>query len=417
MALNIVFIVFFLLSFLIAIIKTFFFHDYDVFDTIIKSTIDMSKSGFEISLYLTGALSLWMGIMKIGENGGAINILTRLTAPLFTRLFPDVPKNHPAYGSIMMNFTANMLGLDNAATPAGLKAMGQLQEINPDKEKASNAQIMFMVINASGLTIIPVSIITIRAQMLKDAGSSFNPTDIFIPVLIATFFSTLGGILLTSFIQKIKFDKVIIAYLGGAALLVVGLLSMSNYLTEMQLQIFSKILSSSILFSIIVSFIIMALRKRVNVYDSFIEGAKDGFNTAIKIVPYLIAILVAIGVFRASGGMDWLQDGIKYSIAFFAPNADLLWVDAIPTAIMKPLSGSGARGMMVETMKTFGPESFQGFLSCIFQGAADTTFFILAVYFGSIGIKKTRYALGAALFADLCGVIAAIVVAYIFYPK
>ena len=403
MALNIVFIVFFLLSFLIAIIKTFFFHDYDVFDTIIKSTIDMSKSGFEISLYLTGALSLWMGIMKIGENGGAINILTRLTAPLFTRLFPDVPKNHPAYGSIMMNFTANMLGLDNAATPAGLKAMGQLQEINPDKEKASNAQIMFMVINASGLTIIPVSIITIRAQMLKDAGSSFNPTDIFIPVLIATFFSTLGGILLT--------------YLGGAALLVVGLLSMSNYLTETQLQIFSKILSSSILFSIIVSFIIMALRKKVNVYDSFIEGAKDGFNTAIKIVPYLIAILVAIGVFRASGGMDWLQDGIKYSIAFFAPNADLLWVDAIPTAIMKPLSGSGARGMMVETMKTFGPESFQGFLSCIFQGAADTTFFILAVYFGSIGIKKTRYALGAALFADLCGVIAAIVVAYIFYPK
>jgi len=415
MALNIVFIAFFILAFVIALVQALFFHNVEIFDLIIKSTIDTSKTGFEISLYLTGTLCLWMGIMKIGENGGAINILTKLTAPLFTRLFPSVPKNHPAYGSIMMNFTANMLGLDNAATPAGLKAMGQLQEINPDKEKASNAQIMFMVINASGLTIVPVSIITIRAQMMADAGLKANATDIFIPILIATFFSTLGGIVLTGILQKIRFDKVIIAYLGGAAALIVSLLFAASKMDTAQLDLFSKTLGSSILLSIIISFILMAVRKKVNVYDSFIDGAKDGFNTAIKIVPYLIAILVAIGVFRASGGMDWLQNGIKHSIAFIFPNADLRWVDSLPTAIMKPLSGSGARGMMVDTMKTFGPTSFQGTLSCVFQGAADTTFFILAVYFGSIGIKQTRYALGAALFADLIGVIAAIISCYIFF--
>ena len=413
MALNIVFIAFFLIAFVIALVQAIVFQNFDVFDLIIKSTIDTSKTGFEISLYLTGTLCLWMGIMKIGENGGAINILTRLTAPLFTRLFPDVPKNHPAYGSIMMNFTANMLGLDNAATPAGLKAMSQLQEINPEKDSASRSQIMFMVINASGLTIIPIGIITIRSQILAEQGIAGNPTDIFIPVLIATFFSTLGGIILTSIIQKIRFDKVIIAYLGGAAALIVGLLFAASRMSPAQLELFSKTLGSSVLLSIIVSFMLMALRKKVNVYESFIDGAKDGFNTAIKIVPYLIAILVAIGVFRASGGMDWLMEGFRFVFAQIFPSTE--FVDALPTAIMKPLSGSGARGMMVDTMNTYGANSFAGRLSCVFQGAADTTFFILAVYFGSIGIKKTKYALGVSLFADLCGVIAAIITCYIFF--
>jgi len=413
MALNIVFIAFFLIAFAIALVQAIVFQNFDVFDLIIKSTIDTSKTGFEISLYLTGTLCLWMGIMKIGENGGAINILTRLTAPLFTRLFPDVPKNHPAYGSIMMNFTANMLGLDNAATPAGLKAMSQLQEINPEKDSASRSQIMFMVINASGLTIIPIGIITIRSQILAEQGIVGNPTDIFIPVLIATFFSTLGGIILTSIIQKIRFDKVIIAYLGSAAALIVGLLFAASRMSPAQLELFSKTLGSSVLLSIIVSFMLMALRKKVNVYESFIDGAKDGFNTAIKIVPYLIAILVAIGVFRASGGMDWLMEGFRFVFALIFPSTE--FVDALPTAIMKPLSGSGARGMMVDTMNTYGANSFAGRLSCVFQGAADTTFFILAVYFGSIGIKKTKYALGVSLFADLCGVIAAIITCYIFF--
>lgn len=369
----------------------------------------MSKTGFEISLGLTGVLTLWMGIMKIGERGGAVAVMSRLISPFFQRLFPGLPKDSPAHGSIMMNLAANMLGLDNAATPMGLKAMQQMQDVNPQKQAASNAQIMFLVLNTSGLTIVPVSIMVYRAQL-----GAANPTDIFIPILIATYFSTIAGLIAVALYQRINlFDKVILAYLGGVSALIGGVIWYFSSLDKEALTVASNLASNIILFGIIISFISMAALRKINVYDAFIDGAKDGFSTAIKIIPYLIAILVAIGVFRASGAMQVLMDGIVQLVEGLGFNAE--WVNALPTALMKPLSGSGARGMMIDTMTTYGADSFAGRLACTFQGAADTTFYIIAVYFGSVGIKNTRYAIPCGLIADLAGVIAAIVVAYLFF--
>lgn len=409
MVLNYIWIFFFGIAFLVALFRLLVEGDTEVFGAMIKSTFDMSKTGFEISLGLTGVLTLWMGIMKIGEKGGAVNVMSRLISPFFRRLFPGLPKDSPAHGSIMMNLAANMLGLDNAATPMGLKAMQQMQEVNPAKEAASNAQIMFLVLNTSGLTIVPVSIMVYRAQL-----GAANPTDIFIPILIATYFSTLAGLIAVSVYQRINlFDKVILAYLGGASALIGGVIWYFSSLDKESLTVASSLASNIILFFIMISFIGMAAWKRINVYNAFIEGAKGGFGTAIKIIPYLIAILVAIGVFRASGAMDAFMSGIERLVVFLGFNAD--WVDALPTALMKPLSGSGARGMMIDTMTTFGADSFAGRLACTFQGAADTTFYIIAVYFGAVGIKNTRYAIPCGLIADLAGVIAAIVVAYFFF--
>lgn len=409
MVLNYIWIFFFGIAFLVALFRLLVEGDTEVFGAMIKSTFDMSKTGFEISLGLTGVLTLWMGIMKIGERGGAVNVMSRLISPFFRRLFPGLPKDSPAHGSIMMNLAANMLGLDNAATPMGLKAMQQMQEVNPAKEAASNAQIMFLVLNTSGLTIVPVSIMVYRAQL-----GAANPTDIFIPILIATYFSTLAGLIAVSVYQRINlFDKVILAYLGGVSALIGGVIWYFSSLDKESLTVASSLASNIILFFIMISFIGMAAWKRINVYNAFIEGAKGGFGTAIKIIPYLIAILVAIGVFRASGAMDAFMSGIERLVVFLGFNAD--WVDALPTALMKPLSGSGARGMMIDTMTTFGADSFAGRLACTFQGAADTTFYIIAVYFGAVGIKNTRYAIPCGLIADLAGVIAAIVVAYFFF--
>ena len=409
MVLNYIWIAFFVLAFITGLIKLIFFGDMEVFPAMMNATFDMSKTGFETSLYLTGVLTLWMGLMRVGEKGGMVNILARLVAPLFVRIFPDVPRNHPAYGSIIMNLSANMLGLDNAATPMGLKAIKELQEVNSKKDTASNAQIMFLVLNTSGLTIIPVTIMAYRAQW-----GAVNPADIFIPILIATFFSTLAGLLSVAFVQRINLlNKVVLTYLGGFSLLIgLALYSLSK-LDQETIRTISLVSANVLLFSIIISFILMALRKKENVYDAFIEGARDGFSTAVKIIPFLIAILVAVGVFRASGMLDLIIDGIALGIHFIG--FDTGFVDALPTAFMKPLSGSGARGLMIESMKTFGADSFVGRLSCIFQGAADTTFYILAVYFGSVNIKKTRHALACGLIADLAGVIAAIFVAYLFF--
>lgn len=411
MVLNYIWIFFFVVAFVVALFKLFFDGDTEVFSAMMKSTFDMSKTGFEISLGLTGVLTLWMGIMKIGEKGGAVGVMSRLINPFFRRLFPDLPVSSPAYGSIMMNLAANMLGLDNAATPMGLKAMQQMQETNPKKEAASNAQIMFLVLNTSGLTIVPVSIMVYRAQL-----GAVNPTDIFIPILLATYFSTIAGLIAVSIYQKINlFDKVIMAYLGGVTALIVGVIWYFSTLDREMITIVSSLSSNLILFFIIISFILMAVFRRVNVYEAFIDGAKDGFSVAIKIIPYLIAILVAIGVFRASGAMDMLMDGIVRMIEGMGFNSD--FVAALPTALMKPLSGSGARGMMIDTMTTYGADSFAGRLACTFQGATDTTFYIIAVYFGSVGIKNTRYAIPCGLIADFAGVIAAIVIAYLFFAE
>ncbi len=409
MVLNYIWIFFFVIAFLVALYRLLFLGDTEVFSAIINSTFDMSKSGFEISLGLTGVLTLWMGIMKIGETGGAVRLMSRAIAPFFQRLFPELPKNHPVHGTIMMNLAANMLGLDNAATPMGLKAMQQMQDLNTDKQVASNAQIMFLVLNTSGLTIVPVSIMVYRAQM-----GAVNPTDIFIPILLATFCSTFVGLISVALWQRIRlYDKVIIAYLGGLILLLGGVVWYLTSLSKEELTIASNLLSNFILFGIIVSFIGMAVWHKINVYEAFIEGAKDGFQTAVRIIPYLIAILVAIGVFRASGAMDILMSGITRMVACFG--VDTGWVDAFPTALMKPLSGSGARGMMIDTMKTFGVDSFAGRLASTFQGATDTTFYILAVYFGSVGVKNTRYAVPCGLIADVAGIIAAIIIAYLFF--
>lgn len=409
MVLNYIWIFFFIIAFVIALIRFFFFADYQVFTNMMGSTFDMAKMGFELSLGLTGVMTLWLGLMKIGENGGVINYLSKLINPFFSKLFPEIPKNHPVSGSILMNISANMLGLDNAATPLGLKAMTQLQELNPNKDTASNSQIMFLVLNASGLTIIPISIMVYRAQL-----GAADPADVFLPILLATFASTLTGIITVSIFQKINlFNKVVLAYFGAVTLFISGLIYYFSTLSQEQMNFYSTTGSNFLLFGIIMTFISAAFYKKVNVYDSFIDGAKDGFNIAIKIVPYLIAMLIAIGVFRTSGAMDFLINGIKHFFAVLG--VDTRFVDALPTAIMKPLSGSGARGMMVDTMKTFGPDSFVGRLSCVFQGAADTTFYIVAVYFGSVGVKNTRYAITAGLIADLAGAIAAIFVSYFFF--
>ncbi len=409
MVLNYIWIAFFLIAFIIALAKLIFMGDTSVFPAMMDSTFSSSKTAFEISIGLTGVLALWLGIMKIGEKGGVVNMLARLLSPVFTKLFPDIPKGHPATGSIFMNIAANMLGLDNAATPLGLKAMEQLQELNTKKDTATNPMIMFLVLNTSGLTIIPVGILTYRAQM-----GAANPTDIFMPILLATFFSTLAGVIVTSLYQRINLlNRTMLLTLGGACALVAGIIWGFNQLDPTTMNTVSTTIASTLLLTVIIGFIVAGMRKRVNVYDAFIEGAKDGFETAVRIIPYLIAILVGIGVFRASGAMDMLIDGLKWLIAL--TGADAAWVDAMPTALMKPLSGSGARGMMVDAMTTFGADSFVGRLSCIFQGSTDTTFYILAVYFGSVGVRYTRHAVTCGLLADLAGIIAAIGIGYMFF--
>ena len=409
MVLNYIWVGFFLIAFLIAMVKLLFFGDFDVFPAMMDSTFASSKTAFEISLGLTGVLSLWLGIMKIGEKGGVVNVLARLLSPVFVKLFPEIPKGHPVTGSIFMNIAANMLGLDNAATPLGLKAMEQLQELNPKKDTATNPMIMFLVLNTSGLTLIPISIMVYRAQM-----GAAQPTDIFIPILLATFFSTLAGVIITSLYQRINLlNRTMLLTLGGAAVIVATIIWGFGQMDSLLMNKVSTSAANIILMLIIIAFILAGVRKKINVYDAFIEGAKDGFTTAVRIIPYLVAILVGIGVFRASGAMDMLIDGIKYGVGACGGNTD--FVAALPTALMKPLSGSGARGMMVDAMTTYGADSFVGRLSCIFQGSTDTTFYILAVYFGSVGVVKMRHAVTCGLLADLAGIIAAIAIAYMFF--
>lgn len=394
---------------MVALVKLIFFGDVSVFPAIMNSTFDNAKLGFELSLGLTGVMTLWLGIMKVGEKGGAINHLSRVISPLFNKLFPDIPKNHPVHGSMVMNIAANMLGLDNAATPLGLKAMTELQELNADKETASNPMIMFLVLNTSGLTLIPISIMVYRAQL-----GAADPSDIFLPILISTFVSTLIGIITVSIFQKINlFSKEVLLYLGGVTLLLSGAVYGFTLMSASSLSTVSSVVANIILFTIIVSFILLALRKKVNVYETFIEGAKEGFKVAVKIIPFLIAILVAVGVFRVSGAMDYLLDGLKW--LFGLTGMDTVWVDAAPVALMKPLSGSGARGLMLDTMNTTGVDSFVSRLACTFQGATDTTFYILAVYFGSVGIKNSRYAVTAGLISDFAGIVTAIFVSYLFF--
>ena len=409
MVLNWIWIAFFIVAFVIALVKLIFWGDFEVFPEMMNSTFSSSKTAFEISLGLTGVLSLWLGIMKIGEKGGIVNVLARILSPVFTKLFPDIPKGHPVTGSIFMNIAANMLGLDNAATPLGLKAMEQLQELNTKKDTATNPMIMFLVLNTSGLTLIPISILVYRAQL-----GAAQPTDIFIPILLATFFSTLAGIIITSLYQRINLlNRTMLLTLGGVCAVVAAIIWGFGQMDSVLMNKVSTSSANIMLMLIIIAFILAGIRKKVNVYEAFIEGAKQGFETAVRIIPYLVAILVAIGVFRASGAMDMLIDGIKYGVEACGGNSD--FVGALPTALMKPLSGSGARGMMVDAMTTYGADSFIGRLSCIFQGSTDTTFYILAVYFGSVGIRKTRHAVACGLLADLAGIIAAIAIAYLFF--
>lgn len=409
MVLNYIWVSFFILAFVIALARMVFMGDMEVFPAMMNSTFDSSKTAFEISLGLTGVLSLWLGIMKIGERGGVINVLARMLSPVFSKVFPDIPKGHPVTGSIFMNMAANMLGLDNAATPLGLKAMEQLQELNTRKDTATNPMIMFLVLNTSGLTLIPVSIMVYRSQL-----GAAQPTDIFIPILLATFFSTIAGLIITSIYQKINLlNKVMVLTLGGMAAIVSLIIWGFGQMSKDTMNVVSTSVANILLMTIIVLFIFAGLRKKVNVYDAFIEGAKDGFTTAVRIIPYLVAILVGIGVFRASGAMDMLVDGIGWCVS--AVGGDSQFVAALPTALMKPLSGSGARGMMVDAMTTYGADSFVGRLSCIFQGSTDTTFYILAVYFGSVNIRYTRHAVACGLLADLAGVVAAIAIAYMFF--
>lgn len=409
MVLNYIWVAFFVIAFIIAVVKLLFMGDFEVFPAMMDSTFASSKTAFEISLGLTGVLSLWLGIMKIGEKGGVVNVLARLLSPIFVRLFPNIPKGHPVTGSIFMNIAANMLGLDNAATPLGLKAMEQLQELNPKKDTASNPMIMFLVLNTSGLTLIPVSIMVYRAQM-----GAAQPTDIFVPILLATFCSTLSGIVITSLFQRINLiNRTILFTLGGACVAVAGIIWAFSQMDKSQVDIVSTTVANILLMLIVIGFILSGVRHKINVYDAFIEGAKDGFQTAVRIIPYLVAILVGIGVFRASGAMDMLIEGIKWSVS--AVGGDTEFVGALPTALMKPLSGSGARGMMVDAMTTYGADSFVGRLSCVFQGSTDTTFYILAVYFGSVGIRYTRHAVACGLLADLAGIIAAVAICYMFF--
>lgn len=409
MVLNYIWIGFIIIAFVIALAKLIFLGDVTVFPALIDSTFASSKTAFEISLGLTGVLSLWLGIMKIGERGGVVNVLARALSPVFTRLFPDIPKGHPVTGAIFMNIAANMLGLDNAATPLGLKAMEQLQTLNPNKETATNPMIMFLVLNTSGLTLIPISIMVYRAQL-----GAAQPTDVFIPILLATFFSTVAGIIITSIYQRINLlNRTMLLTLGGMALVVGAIIWGFGQLDKDQMNIVSTSVANILLMTIIVAFVLAGMKHRINVYDAFVEGAKEGFTTAVRIIPYLVAILVAIGLFRASGAMDMLINGVASLVKALGGNSD--FVGALPTALMKPLSGSGARGMMVDAMTTYGADSFVGRLSCIFQGSTDTTFYILAVYFGSVGIRNMRHAVPCGLLADLAGVIAAIGIAYLFF--
>ena len=409
MVLNYIWIGFFLCAFVVATLRLLFWGDTEVFPAIINSTFDSSKTAFEISLGLTGVLSLWMGIMQIGEKGGVIGFFSKVLSPLFCRLFPDIPKGHPVTGSIFMNLAANMLGLDNAATPLGLKAMEGLQSLNPQKDTASNPMIMFLVLNTSGLTLIPISIMVYRAQM-----GAAQPTDVFIPILLATFFSTLAGIITVSLYQRIRLlNRTILLFLGGTSLVIATIIYLFTTMEKEQINVWSTTLANVFLFVIIIGFILAGVRKRINVYDAFVEGAKEGFTTAVRIIPYLVAILVAIGVFRASGCMDYLIQGVGRLVELCGSDSD--FVAALPTALMKPLSGSGARGMMVDAMNTYGADSFVGRLACIFQGSTDTTFYILAVYFGSVGVVKTRHAVPCGLLADLAGIIAAICMGYLFF--
>ncbi|MCI5580523.1 MAG: spore maturation protein [Phocaeicola plebeius] len=409
MVLNYIWIGFFLCAFVVATLRLLFWGDTEVFPAIINSTFDSSKTAFEISLGLTGVLSLWMGIMQIGEKGGVIGFFSKVLSPLFCRLFPDIPKRHPVTGSIFMNLAANMLGLDNAATPLGLKAMEGLQSLNSQKDTASNPMIMFLVLNTSGLTLIPISIMVYRAQM-----GAAQPTDVFIPILLATFFSTLAGIITVSLYQRIRLlNRTILFFLGGTSLVIATIIYLFTAMEKEQINVWSTTLANVFLFVIIVGFILAGIRKRINVYDAFVEGAKEGFTTAVRIIPYLVAILVAIGVFRASGCMDYVIQGVGRLVEMCGSDSD--FVAALPTALMKPLSGSGARGMMVDAMNTYGADSFVGRLACIFQGSTDTTFYILAVYFGSVGVVKTRHAVPCGLIADLAGIIAAICMGYLFF--
>ncbi|HHU34702.1 MAG TPA: spore maturation protein [Bacteroidetes bacterium] len=409
MALNYIWIAFFLIGFVVAIFQLVFLGNTQIFTDLVNSIFDNAKSGFEISLGLTGALTLWMGLLKVGEKGGVVNILGRAIAPLFKRLFPEVPKDHPAHGSIILNLSANMLGLDNAATPMGLKAMKELQELNPSKDVASNAQIMFFALNAAGLTIIPVSIIVYRIQMGAE-----NPADVFIPIMISTFAALMVGLISVAIIQKINLlDRVVVAYLGGLTAIILGIVFYFSRLPKEQISEVSTFAANFLLLSIIILFIVLALIKRVNVYEAFIEGAKDGFNTAIKIIPFLVAMLVAIGILRASGTMDFIISGIRGLLSWLG--VDTRFTEALPVAFMKPLSGSGARGLMIDAMATYGADSFTGRLACTLQGATDTTFYIIAVYFGSVGVKNTRYAIGCGLLADLAGLTTAVLMAYLFF--
>lgn len=410
MVLNYIWIGFFLCAFAVALVQAFILNDPYVFERVVSSTFEMSKFAvMDIALPLSGVMILWLGLMNIGEKAGAINFLSRIIGPFFSKLFPEIPKDHPAHGLLVMNFAANMLGLDNAATPMGLKAMESLQEFNKEKEVASNAQIMFLALNTSGLTIIPITILAQRAIM-----GAANPSDVFIPLLISTFVSTITAILYVGIRQKLDiWNFVVIGWILGIALLISAIVYVISHIPGEVAFSISKVGGNCILFMIIMLFVGIGAYKRINVYEAFIDGAKQGFDTSVRILPYLVGMLVGIGVFRASGAMDLFCDGMKFVFSFVFP--DTRFVDALPTAFMKPLSGSGAKAMMVEAMKTYGPDSFVGRLTCMFQGAADTTFYIIALYFGSVGIKKTRYAVTAGLVADLGGVIAAILVAYLFF--
>ena len=409
MVLNYIWIAFFLVAFAVALVRLVFMGDTEVFPAIMNSTFSSAKTAFEISLGLTGVLSLWLGIMRIGEKGGVVNVVARWLAPVFSKIFPDIPKGHPVTGTIFMNFAANMLGLDNAATPMGLKAMEQLQELNTEKDTATNPMIMFLVLNTSGLTLVPISVMVYRAQM-----GAAQPTDVFVPILLATFFSTVVGLIVTCLYQCISLlNRTLLLFLGALCTLVGLIIWGFSAMPREQMDVLSSTFANVFLCAIIVCFIIAGMRKRINVYDTFIEGAKEGFHTAVRIIPYLVAILVAIGVFRASGAMDFLIDGIAWVVALLG--GDTEFVGALPTALMKPLSGSGARGLMVDAMTTYGADSFVGRLACLFQGATDTTFYILAVYFGSVGIRKTRHAVTCGLLADLAGIVSAVFICYLFF--
>jgi len=409
MVLNYIWVAFFVIAFVFGLVKWIFMGDMEIFPAMTNATFEMAKTGFEISLGLTGVMTLWLGIMKVGEKGGMVGLLSKITSPLFSRLFPEIPKNHPAMGAMLMNISANMLGLDNAATPLGIKAMHGLQELNPDKDRASNAQIMFLVLNTSGLTIIPISIMVYRAQM-----GAANPADIFIPILLTTFFSTLAGLLAVGIVQKINFfNKQILISLGLVSGFIAFVIWYFTTLSQSEIGTISSAIANFIIFGVIVSFIIMAFRRKVNVYETFIDGAKEGFNYAIMIIPYLVAMLVAIGVLRASGALDLVEDGMAWIFVQMGVNAD--FVPAIPTATMKPLSGSGARGLMLEAMENYGVDSFVGRVVSVMQGSTETTFYVLAVYFGAVGVKNTRYAVSCGLIADLTGIVAAILISYLFF--